>query len=186
MGAKKDRIRLFVSIEVPNGIKEKIAALGLDLPKDAIKIVPVENMHITLSFIGRVNITKLTEIEANLRAIPFSPFELSFSGTGVFPSPEYVKVVWAGAKSEELNLLAEKVGQALVGIVEKEGQEFSAHLTIARVRKKIDVTDFLAKHKDDEFGSFIVRQFNLMQSELSYGDTPKYSVLSEFEASKDV
>ena len=182
MSAKNDRIRLFVSIEVPNGIKNKIAKLGLELPADAIKPVPAENLHVTLSFIGRVNTTKLLEIESSLRAIEFSPFELSFKGVGIFPSTDFVKVVWVGAKSEELNSLAEKITVALSGLVEKEDQKFSAHLTIARVRKKIDVHEFLKMHKDDEFGSFTADKFNLMESVMVYGESPKYTVVSEFEA----
>jgi 2'-5' RNA ligase len=184
MSAKKDRIRLFVSIEVPDSIKEKIAALAKELPADSIKPVPVENMHLTLSFLGRINTKRLVEIEANLRAIEFSPFELNFKGVGIFPSIDYVKVVWAGTKSEELNSLAGKIADALTGIVKKEEREFSAHLTIARVRKKIDVVEFLQKHKDDEFGSFTASKFNLMQSELFYGGSPKYTVVSVFEAKK--
>jgi 2'-5' RNA ligase len=184
MSAKKDKIRLFVSIEVPKTIKEKIHNLTSELPADAIKAVPVENMHLTLKFIGEIKTKKLAEIEQNLRVVDFEPFELSFKGVGVFPSTDYVKVVWVGSENEQLQILAKKVEDALSGIVEKEKRGFSAHLTVARVRKKIDVMEFLQKHQDEEFGSFTVKQFNLMQSELAFGKSPKYTVVSEFEALK--
>jgi 2'-5' RNA ligase len=180
MDSKKDSIRMFVSVELPLQLKEKIAALADELPEDAIKPVKAQNMHLTLKFIGEIPFAKLAEIEQKLRAVEFSAFTLSLKGAGVFPSEDYIRVVWVGAENERLNNLAKKVIEALSGIGKKDERGFSAHLTIARVRKKIDALGFLEKHKDEEFGSFEVTSFNLMQSVLEYGKPPKYNVLAEF------
>jgi len=195
-------LRLFVSVEIPEGIRRKIAALAKELPHDAITPVRPENMHLTLRFIGEVPAEQLAEIGERLRAVEFAPFSLSLKGVGVFPSEDYIRVVWVGCENEQLSNLAEKIEKALAGIGtlsaakkaadvrlapfgskrEKEERGFSAHLTIARVKRKIDVKKFLLSHVDEEFGTCDVRSFNLMQSELEMGKAPRYIVVEEFGA----
>ena len=75
--------------------------------------------------------------------------------------------------------LAAGVENALDGLVRKENRPFSSHVTIARVRRKIDAKDFLEKHKDDNFGELTVSEFLLMQSELSR-EGPTYTILKKF------
>ena len=176
-------VRMFVSVEVPMELREKVAGLAKELPEDSVRPVKPDGMHLTLKFIGEVKPERMGEIEQRLRAVEFSPFTVSLKGTGVFPNEDYVRVAWVGVESGQLNDLAEKVIKALEGIGKKEDRGFSAHLTVARVKKKIDVKEFLEKHKDEEFGSFEVDRFFLMQSELEFGKPPKYTVLAEFASS---
>jgi 2'-5' RNA ligase len=183
MAPDVESVRMFVAVEVPQELRERAAALAKDLPQDAITPVKPENMHLTLRFIGEVPSKTLSNIEARLREVEFKKFVVPLRGTGVFPNEDYVRVVWAGCESPELKGLAEKVIAALRGIGKEEDRGFSAHLTIARVRKKIDAGDFLGKHSKDEFGSFEVNAFYLMRSELKPGVPPKYTVLAAFEAS---
>ena len=175
-------LRLFVSVEIPEEIRRKIAALADELPRDAITPVRPENMHLTLKFIGEVPAKQLADIGQRLRTVGFAPFSLSLKGVGVFPSEDYIRVVWVGCENEQLSNLAEKINEALAGVGKKEDRGFSAHLTIARVKRKIDVKAFLAKHKEEELGASEVRSFHLMQSELEMGKAPKYTVVEEFEA----
>jgi 2'-5' RNA ligase len=139
-------------------------------------------MHLTLRFIGEVSANTLADIEQKLRTIEFAPFSLSLKGVGVFPNENYVRVVWIGCENEELKGLAKKIEDALTGIGKEDARGFSAHLTIARVKNKIDVKAFLKAHAYEEFGSFEVRSFQLMRSELAFGKPPKYSVVKSFES----
>jgi len=175
-------IRLFVSVELPPELREKIALLAKELPADSIKPVAANSMHLTLKFIGEVQLEKLAGIEESLRMVEFTPFDIELIGTGVFPNESYVRVAWVGVRGPELDALAKKVEDALPGIGKKEEHGFSAHLTIARVKRKIDVSGFLSRHKGDVFGTVHVDKFHLMQSELEYGAPPKYTVLAEFGA----
>jgi 2'-5' RNA ligase len=174
-------MRLFVSVGVPEGIKLKVARLQDELPKESIKPVRPENMHLTLSFLGEVSESAFPDVVSSLSSVEFSPFDVSVKGVGVFPRPSYVKVVWAGVDSPPLNDLASNVASSLSGF-DGDGR-FSAHLTLARVRKKIDIMPFLEKHADDDFGDFRVSSFKLMQSRLG-PDGPTYSVLEEFTRGK--
>ena len=92
-----------------------------------------------------------------------------------------MKVVWGGTESEELRGLAGKVEEALSGMFGKEARGFSGHLTLSRVRKKVDLKEFLGKHREEVFGGFAVDKFLLMKSVLQKGG-PEYSVVGEFPA----
>jgi len=117
-----------------------------------------------------------------LRGVEFEAFDCEAKGVGVFPEENYIRVVWAGIESGgRLKALANKVIGALS--VYGGDERFSAHLTIARVKRKADLRDFLEKHRNDEFGKFVVSNFELIQSELGPGG-PKYTTIANFEAKK--
>jgi 2'-5' RNA ligase len=176
-------MRLFVAVQVPEGLKEKAAALSKELPADAITPVRPENMHLTLRFIGEVDERTKDGIVEKLEKIRFKPFKCTLRGVGVFPNEDYVRVVWAGLESEgALETLAKDVIGALEGYGKDEGRGFTAHLTIVRVRRKIDAAPFLKKHKDDVFGEFVVDGFDLIESALRPGEPPAYKRIAEFES----
>lgn len=172
-------MRLFIAVQVPEELRKKMAALGDELDMDGMRPVKSQNMHITLRFIGEVPDENADEIKAELEEVRFEKFDCLLRGTGVFPNESYVRVVWAGIESGgKLEELSGKVNQALRG-VPGDGK-FSAHLTLARVKKKIDVSNFIAKHQE-EFGSFTVESFELVQSVLEPGG-PKYTTVAVFNA----
>jgi len=175
-------MRLFVAVDVPVAVKEKVAALAEELPSDAITPVRPENMHLTMKFIGEVDESAKDAIVQKLESVRFKPFRCSIKGVGVFPNEDHVRVVWAGAQSDgALERLADDVISALKGYGKEE--KFTAHLTAARVKKKIDVHPFLAKHRDDVFGEFEVSSFRLIYSELGPAG-PRYTTIREFSAEK--
>lgn len=172
-------MRLFVAVPVPGELKEKAASLSKELEQDAIKPVKAENMHATLRFIGEVEGKE--KIEEKLRSVQFSEFKCTLKGAGVFPNENYVRVVWAGIESGgKLEELAKQVQDALKG--SPGDNRFSAHLTIARVRKKISLKEFLGKHRDEELGTFTVSQFELIESVLG-PEGPSYRTVAVFKAS---
>ena len=174
-------MRLFVAAEVPEKIKERMGELEAELPSEGLKKVNPLLMHITLKFLGEVEDAKVPGVEAGLSSVEFAPFNVGVKGVGVFPSESYVRVVWAGLEGEGLGTLAEKVEEALSGMFKREARGFSAHLTLARVRKKVELGKFLEKHKDEAFGEFEVDRFVLMRSILKRPE-PEYSVVAEFRA----
>lgn len=174
-------MRLFVAVEIPGKIKEKMGGLGEELPDEGLKKVGPGLMHITLKFLGEVEEVQLEELKNALGKVEFHPFGVKVKGVGVFPKEDYVKVVWAGTESEGLGELAGKVELALAPMFPREMRGFSGHLTLARVKRRIDVKDFLERHKDESFGEFEVGRFLLMQSVLGR-EGPEYSVVAEFPA----
>ncbi len=171
--------RLFVAVELPEELRSRIHSLAEELPEDGIKVVEKDKIHLTLKFLGDIPEDKIAEIEERLRAVKSKSFSCTVSGVGVFPNPNYIRVIWAGIECMEMLKLAAAVGNALEGIGKKEKRPFSSHVTIARVKRKIDARAFLEKHKDEVFGDFSVSEFVLMQSELG-SEGPTYTALKKF------
>ena len=172
-------MRLFIAIEVPEGIRAKLGALAHELPDDGLSKVKPGNMHFTLKFLGEVEKAKVAEIKKILHMVGFSPFSVRMKGVGGFPNESYARVIWAGAECEEMEELARKIHTVLVDLF--EGDDFSAHLTLARVKKRMNVRDFLKKHKGEEFGEFKADRFALFESRL-LPEGPEYRKLVEFSA----
>jgi 2'-5' RNA ligase len=174
-------MRLFVAVPVPDELRARLAALGKEIGQEGISLVRAENMHLTLKFIGEIQPQKLDEIRQRLGKIKFRGFGCAIKGVGVFPSENYIRVVWAGGESGgALEALAKDVIGALKGYGGDE--RFSAHLTIARVKRKLDLGEFLKRHKDEDFGSFEVTRFELIESVLGGGKGPQYRTVAVFVA----
>jgi len=173
-------MRLFVEAPLPEELKEKIGKLGKEIEQEGIRLVKPQNMHATLKFLGEIPEKKLADIEQKLRQIKFSSFRCTIKAVGVFPSESYIRVIWVGVES---NGQLEKLAEEVMGALQEYGKDdrFSAHITIARVKKKVDVSKFLEEHKTEELGEFEVKGFNLMESVLSR-EGPAYSVIASFAA----
>jgi 2'-5' RNA ligase len=176
-------ISLFVCIEMPMELREKIAALAEELPEDMIKPVRPEDMHLTLKFIGEYNPELFEEIKQKLQTIEFSPFTVTLKGVMVQPNNETPRIISVGIDCEQ-NDLAEQVNRALEGIGVSEFSEFPTREIIANVQEFFDVSGFLGHHKDEEFGSFKVDKFYLMQSYNDLKNPKKYMVMAEFGSKK--
>ena len=165
-------MRVFVAVQIPDEIKEKIVKLGKEIKQEGIVNVKPENMHLTLKFIGDVE--KTDQIIERLGKVRFSKFDCRVHGVGAFPDEKYIRVVWAGI--DGIDALAANVQEAL-----GKKERFTGHATIARVKRKVDLKDFLEHHHNDEFGEFTVSSFELIQSELGPGG-PRYTTIATFEA----
>ena len=152
-------MRAFISIDVPRDIASNAAKLQPELPQDVIKPVDQGSMHLTLRFLGNdVKDEQVPRLKEIIASVKFEPFIIKCKGVGVFPNPHYVRAVWvgmdSGGKIEEINKELNKKLQEF-GF---EDEPFMSHLTIARVRRRVDLGDFVSKHKDDVFGEFTVKE----------------------------
>jgi len=170
-------MRLFVAVPVPIELRKILAEKSKELKQDGIKLVNPENMHITLRFLGEVQ--DENKVIEKLREVKFEKMICQIKDIGAFPNQDYIKVVWAGVESGgKLEALGTKVNEALRGFPGDD--RFSAHITIARVRKKADLKKFIEENSI-EFGEFVVERFELIKSTL-LPDGPEYSVVESFHA----
>ena len=180
-------IRTFVAVLIAEDLKKKMSEVQEQVKKLApdVKWVAPENFHVTMKFLGSVREDELAEVCAAVEEAvsPFSPFELSISGLGAFPSPARARVVWIGIEKgrEQLSGLASAIDERLAGLgFEKEDKAFKAHVTIGRVK----TSRFLKKLAEeigsvdaDNLGTQQVSSVVIMQSEL-LREGPVYSPLS--------
>ncbi|PIN79668.1 RNA 2',3'-cyclic phosphodiesterase [Candidatus Woesearchaeota archaeon CG10_big_fil_rev_8_21_14_0_10_34_8] len=169
-------MRTFLSIKILDKLKDKIQLLQKRLLKDGIKLVEKNNLHITLKFLGEINEAKLKQTKELLKNIKFKPFKIQLKDIGVFPNKNYVRVIWIDCKSDELIYLGRQINTILKSLFRPE--TFTAHLTIARVRRKIDLKEFL--EKECYIGEFECSSFELMKSELT-PNGPVYYVMQSYK-----
>lgn len=155
-------MRCFVSIDIPNNIKKKIAEIQKQLPDFEGKITETENLHLTLKFLGWINDDIVLKVEKLLEKIKFKQFEIKIDSIGIFSD----RIIWLNAKNcDELEKI---VDENLKDLFEKENR-FMGHLTIARIKQikdKKKFQDILKEIKIPEM-KFIVQDFNLKKSKLT-------------------
>ncbi len=162
-------MRLFIAIELPGEVKRKLAGLRTEIP--GARWVPLEQLHLTLSFLGEVDDEMRELLTEELHEIVTPGFDLHFSGTGCFPNSRHPRVLWVGLAAEQLlTKLAELVRKAVISCdIPQEERPFSPHITLARFREPAgrEVAAFLEKHQRLELPTVKVREFVLFQSRLT-------------------
>jgi len=172
-------MRLFIAIEFPPEITERLSQAASSLPPRGLALVKEENLHLTLKFLGEVEEDKLPSIISALEGCRSPPFPVSVKGVGAFPSERSVRVVWAGVEGKGLVELAGCVESALEKIgFQKEVRPFTGHITLARAKAKADVRGFLARFRDFDFGSCTISRLVLKKSTL----TPKGPIYEDLHA----
>ncbi|MEM2866172.1 MAG: RNA 2',3'-cyclic phosphodiesterase [Candidatus Hadarchaeales archaeon] len=181
-------MRTFVALEISEEVRERLVRFQQKLLQGwaSLKLVEPQNLHLTLKFLGEVEEGRLGEVEEALRrgCSGASPFTMEVKGTGVFPSPQYVRVVWAGVGEgwERVSSLQRDVDRELGRLGFPRDTEFVPHLTLARVKSVKDRGGFLRVvegGRKEEFGRVEVREIHLKKSVL----TPKgpiYETLRTF------
>ncbi len=181
-----EQLRLFISLPVDPGLAKKLHKqfCQLDLPIDRMRLVLPEQMHLTLKFLGAVPLDKLPEIIASLEQIKSTGQTIDLSLERAVASPAsrpeviFIKV----AKNPELDALYQKIEQNLFqsGLANLESRQFTPHLTLARIKQKIEPAEFAALSSWQSNDQFTVNYFYLMQSELTPRG-PIYTNLQTFD-----
>ncbi len=168
-------MRLFVAINLPAEIRERLAAEQDRLRRAQADVswVRAENIHVTLKFLGETEEKRLDRIRPALLEVArgSAPFRIQVSGLGSFGG-RVPRVVWVGVQegAEPLSRLAKDVEAAMARLgFPKEKRGFSAHITLGRVRSAKNAEALLtalAQAETGPLGSVEVNQVELMQSEL--------------------
>lgn len=132
-------MRLFVALEVPEvplrDVQRRMDAVRDRLPR--ARWVDLENVHLTLLFLGDTPEEKVPALAAGLREAfaRCPPLDLRLGGGGTFPPGRPARVAWLGLEApEELLTLQEDVTRAAVETLgfEPEERAYTAHVTLAR------------------------------------------------------
>lgn len=164
-------IRLFVAIDFPDDVRERLAGLAGGVP--GARWTDPSSLHLTLRFIGEVPDDTADDVDAVLSDIEAPGFDLTLGGVGMFGSNRSPRVLWAGVgRSEPLMHLQGKVESALVRCgLPAEERKFSPHVTLARLKDapRERIGRFLEEHGLFHAGAFRVDHFTLYRSLLGKG-----------------
>ena len=171
-----DTIRTFISIKLPESTISSINRIQDGLLSYGFKVrwVRSQNIHLTLKFLGDIRETDVDRIGDAMTesAGEYGPITLNTKGIGTFPGIKRPRIVWVGITGQ-VDRLAGLQGTlekrlAKLGFPE-ENRSFKGHLTIGRIKGRIDPKRFLdAMHEFAEFGSttFTADKIILFRSEL--------------------
>ncbi|MGD1147128.1 MAG: RNA 2',3'-cyclic phosphodiesterase [Thermoanaerobaculaceae bacterium] len=182
-------MRLFVAVELPQAVREVLAAgLGrLKADQPSARWVRAEGMHVTLKFLGE----QPEEIVDGLgRAVPpllaaLPAVHVRLGGGGFFPHDRRPRVAWVGGEAAGLESWARAVEEAASSLgVPHEPRPFSLHLTLARLDRPWGVQaveHFQVQVGKWRFPDFTPREIVLFQSELGPAGAA-YTVLRRWPA----
>ncbi len=162
--------RLFIAIDLPGPVREQLTALYE--PVRGIAWTRPEQLHLTLRFLGDVEIALREPLEMALARVAVEPFVLPVEGLGTFPPRGPARVVWVGVGHghTRLHQLRQQIDDALLGCgLNLDVRFFQPHVTLGRVKDEAApgaVAGFLKSHHAFEAAPFRVASFILYSSEL--------------------
>ena len=173
------RLRAFIAVELPLEIRQNVQRATSSLRRDTeslIRWVALENMHLTLKFLGDTpseNVKVLTQL-IHAQADSFNSFDIHLSGIGAFPGPERPRVIYIGIQAPaELEAFQRQVESATRRLgYNAEERVFAPHLTIGRVRQHVSADEqqkirrLLEASTIDSLGTARVNSVHLYKSDL--------------------
>lgn len=153
-------MRLFIAIQFTPEIKEELKRFQRDLKNNGLmgRYVPVENLHLTLAFIGEY--PDPDDVLDVLEEVPFTPFDLSLGEAGQFHD-----LYWCGIENAKgLEAYVRRLRRALAGHdILFDKKKFSPHITLVR-RGELLREDAIAITKAPE-GAMHAARVSLMRSD---------------------
>jgi len=142
-------IRSFIAIELPGELVKQLKDFQAALKPPGgypAKWVDPASMHLTLKFLGNVDVKGLAAVkdETGVAISSSRRFHLVTGRTGFFPDHRRPRVFWLGLEGDIDALVAlqrtidesmSKLGYA------RENRPFTAHLTLARLREESSIDD---------------------------------------------
>lgn len=128
-------VRLFVGLDLPESIKDRLAALEAGLP--GARWVAWDNYHLTLSFVGEVDEALAREIDDGLSRLRYAPFDLRLTGLDSFGTGGKIRSIWVGVAPEPaLHDLQARVVALLRRLgAPQDDRRFTPHVTLARLKQ---------------------------------------------------
>ena len=182
-------MRLFVSADVDE-LAEEIAAIQEPFAEaSGLRLTDPEQAHITLKFLGDTperRLPAVTEaVETAVEESEVAPFRAELGGLGVFPSLEYISVVWLGVREGggQLTRLHEHIEERTTALgFDPEDHEFTPHVTLARMDHAggKELVQELVEERDPTAGTLSMEAVSLTESTLT-ADGPVYETVERFE-----
>ncbi len=183
------RLRTFIAVDLGKPLRDRLVSLQESLARSgaAVKWVEVENLHVTLLFLGEVDERELPPLCRAVSVVcgRHDRFDLSVQTVGCFPNPRRPRVVWAGVGlgGPELITLHDALEPPLqeLGCYRREERQYTPHITLGRVKSDSSPDELAAalvkKAKWNAGSEIEVQEVVVMSSQLTK-QGPEYTVLS--------
>ena len=150
-----------------------------------LKLVELDLLHTTLKFLGDTDEALVPDLVASMdRAVNgIPPLTVRLRGTGVFPSPTRINVIWVGLEgAQSLAAIAANLERECERLgFRRENRRWEPHVTIARVKGPRNLPRVRAAvdaFASEEFGEAVVDRIRLKRSVLTPAG-PEYTTVAE-------
>ncbi len=178
--------RLFVALEIPDDIKERIKELRKEVASENSDFIwePPGKLHLTLKFIGDVKDELVVPVTESLSFLEqYLKINCRFTKFGFFFLHGIPQILWIGLWVDTILFnIVEQINEKLSKFgVAVEGRKYKPHLTLLRIKKRFP------EQLVTKFNSFIIPEINfnsdcilLLKSEL-LPESSKYTVIKKFK-----
>lgn len=151
-----------------------------------VKWVPLENYHVTISFLGDKSPEEIMELKNLIQKIcdHTHPFDLKIEDMGAFSNEHDARVLWLGVQNKKyLGSFKENLDKSIEEMSPANpmsDRPYQPHLTIGRLRNPGSVKDMISPFKRKSFGKIQVSEVVLYESK-QQGPFPIYVPLERFK-----
>jgi 2'-5' RNA ligase len=178
-------VRLFVAADIPEPARDILLGVR-PAPLPGVGLVPREDLHLTLYFIGEVGDVEAAAIRDALDRVQAAPFTIDLEGVGRFPPEGVARVLWAGVvPNPGLGALHRAVAGALAAAVgfRPEDRPYLPHVSLAYLDAALPreaVEEYLREQASFRMAAVPITRFGLYSSGWP-ADHPRYKVESAFD-----
>ena len=155
-------MRLFIAVSFSDETKSRLAALREELQGKSARgnFSAIDNLHLTLAFLGECDARQLTAVKAVLDSLIVEPMDICIDRIERFRR-DGGDIWWAGiADCKTLISLQQDLTDKLISVgFRLESRKYSPHITLAR-----EVITEAQPFQIEPFGE-IIRSVDLMKSE---------------------
>jgi 2'-5' RNA ligase len=174
-------VRSFVAVPLPEDVRVGIAGAAAELARalpDVGWTRKPENFHVTMKFLGSVELARLEALGTALGEAfaSVSSFAVEAATFGAFPSARRASVIFAGVADPDGRLGA--CAAIVESVAERLGftpgsRAFHGHVTVGRHKRGVlDASAVLDGWADRRFGTIPVQEVHVYESQLgSEGST---------------
>jgi 2'-5' RNA ligase len=165
-------MRTFIAVRIP--VTEPISSVIRQLRsmRPGLKVVPTDQLHVTLKFLGETDDSLVPRLGSLLHEIAATEAtcEMNLAGLGAFPNLARPAVVWAGfVDPESLVRLASSLESRCEALgFPCEARPFRPHLTLARIKSAPpeSLAELIRGRIDTRFETVTIRALELFRSDL--------------------
>ncbi|PIS05521.1 MAG: RNA 2',3'-cyclic phosphodiesterase [Candidatus Buchananbacteria bacterium CG10_big_fil_rev_8_21_14_0_10_42_9] len=176
------RKRLFIGIEIPSAWQKELANCCYALDQADIKCTVPGNIHITVTFLGNVEVSDIPSLIDGLRLATNSltSFDLTFESIIFAPPNRPAKMIWALFQySHDFKLLVHQMRDAVKAFSSKDDHKNPIpHATLARIKSSVDTNNINLSQPDFK-RNLSVTSVVLFESVL-LPKHPEYTLLQRF------
>ena len=174
--------RVFIGVLLPEKLRKSIYSLQAGL--SGVRLIPTENMHLTLRFVGLINEPELKDLDKILSRLEFEEFPMRLEGVGVFPFKGAAKTLWVGLSTSKalikFQALIEKKCRSMG--LQPDSRNYHPHVTLGRVRylRQNEISNWLSTYQSFKSDDFLLDHFQLIHSILNSSGSV-YNCISNYK-----